>query len=196
MLSLTLLSHCSAYMYDAVNMGIQGSCRSYISACFFLLVVKHDEQTALRDLQGDPAASSNRIVFCSSDKGHILYSSPGYGVISLSGISSTSFTPFSHHLPRRLRRIPLLTSQPLMPFSIDHYPPLPSPLLAIAQSETPASPWSLLCGRCSWEVKRLRSGTFGCLLWCDLWGPHAVPSYWRIWVASNGDSDVAQSYCC
>lgn len=83
-----------------------------------------------------------------------------------------------------------------MPFSIDHYPPLPSPLLAIAQSEMPASPWSPLCGRCSWEVKRLRLGTFGCLLWFDLWRPHAVPNYWQICVAIKGDSDVARSYCC
>lgn len=61
-----------------------------------------------------------------------------------------SLFSFSHHLPGRLRRILLLTSLPLMPFSIDHYPPLPSPLLAIAQSETLAALWSLLCGRCSW----------------------------------------------
>lgn len=65
----------------------------------------------------------------------MLRCSPGSGAFSMSGISSTSFTPFSHHLPRRLCRIRLLASPPLMPFSIDHYPSLPSPLLAIAQSE-------------------------------------------------------------
>lgn len=36
---------------------------------------------------------------------------------------------------------------------------------------------------------------FGCLLWFDLWGPRAVPSYWQIWAASNDDSDVAKSVC-
>lgn len=83
-----------------------------------------------------------------------------------------------------------------MPFSIDHYPPLPSPLLAIAQSEMPAIPRPLLCDQCPWEVRRLQWGTFDNLLWLDRWGPRVVPSYWQIWVASNSDSDVAQSYCC
>lgn len=50
-------------------------------------------------------------------------------------ISSESFTPSSRHLPWRWQRLPLLTSPPLMPFSIDHYPASPSPLLARAQSE-------------------------------------------------------------
>lgn len=50
-------------------------------------------------------------------------------------ISSESFTPSSRRLPWRWQRLPLLTSPPLMPFSIDHYPASPSPLLASAQSE-------------------------------------------------------------
>lgn len=82
-----------------------------------------------------------------------------------------------------------------MPFSIDHYPTLPLPLLAIAQSEMPPPLWSLLCSRCSWELKRLRSATFVRLLCFDLWNAHAVPSYWQIWVAVNGKSDLARSYC-
>lgn len=53
----------------------------------------------------------------------------------------------SPRLPRRPLCIPLLTSRLLMPFPIDHYPPLPPPQLASAQSEMPASPWSPLCGR-------------------------------------------------
>lgn len=92
-------------------------------------------------------------------KGPPWWTSPRERRISLSGISSTSFTPSSHRLPRWLRCIPLLTSPPLMPFSLDHYPPLASPLLAIAQSETPASPRSPLCGHCSREVRRLWSGS-------------------------------------
>lgn len=152
-----------------LNVSIQGSYHGY-SSDRFLFVVKHDGQTGLSNLKGDLAASSG--VFWSSIKGCILYNSPGSGVISLSGISSTSFTPFSPHLPRRLRRIQLLTSPPLMPFSIDHYPPLPSPLLAIAQSETPASPWSLLCGRCSWEVKRLRLGERSAVYFDVIYGVH------------------------
>lgn len=99
--------------------------------------------------------------------------------ISMSRISSESFTPFSHHhppLPRGLHRLPLLTSWPLMPFSIDHYPPLPLPLLASAQSETPASPRSLLCRCCSGKVRGLRSAAFDCLLWFDLCGSCGRPA--------------------
>lgn len=92
-------------------------------------------------------------------KGPPCWTSPRERCISLSGISSTSFTPSSRRLPRWLRCIPLLTSPPLMPFSLDHYPPLASALLAIAQSETPASPRSPLCGHCSREVRRLWSGS-------------------------------------
>lgn len=81
------------------------------------------------------------------------------------------------------------------------YRSLPSSSLAtvsdrsIRNAGLPAVP-PPLCGRCSWEVKRLRLTTFGCLLWFDLWGPHAAPYYWRISVAIKGDSDVARSYCC
>lgn len=68
--------------------------------------------------------------------------------------------PFPPRLPRRPLCVPLLTSRLLMPFPIDHYPPLPSPPLASAQSEMPASARSRLCGRRSREGKRLRSATF------------------------------------
>lgn len=84
-------------------------------------------------------------------------------------ISSESFTPSSRHLPWRWQRLPLLTSPPLMPFSIDHYPASPSPLLASAQSEsagcsrtlpgTPPPHPTTKCGRCSREMTRLRLAT-------------------------------------
>lgn len=132
---------------------VQGAYRRCISQSV-LSTVKHESVRAfwwvtLLHL----AVSSGRA------KGPPCCTSPRERRISLSGISSTSFAPSSRRLPRWLRCIPLLTSPPLMPFSLDHYPPLASALLAIAQSETPASPRSPLCGHCSREVRRLWSGS-------------------------------------
>lgn len=104
-------------------------------------------------------------------------------------ISSESFTPSSRHLPWRWQRLPLLTSPPLMPFSIDHYPASPSPLLASAQSENAGCSRTLptrLPG--SLPVRLLLTGDdeasigdFGCLLCFDPCCPCAVPSDCRIW---------------
>lgn len=198
--SLSLLSPptpcSSAWIRDGVNVALRGSCRRCASA-FAVFAVKHEptprEQIGLSDLRGDLAASSGHL--WSSHRAALLYSSPGSGIFPCQGFHPNPLLPFSRHLPRRLRCIPLLTSRLLMPFSIDHYPPPPSPPSVSAQSERLASWGPPSCGRCSWEARRLRLETFGCLLWFNLWGPCAVASYWQIWVAGNDDSHVAQSYC-
>lgn len=139
----------TAWIHDVVNAALRGSCRRCASA-FAVFAVKHEptprEQIGLSDLRGDLAASSGNL--WPSHRAALLYSSPGSGIFPCQGFHPNPLLPFSHHLPRRLRCIPLLTSRPLMPFSIDHYPPLPLPLLVSAQSETPEVPlvWPLLMG--------------------------------------------------
>lgn len=91
--------------------------------------------------EGWPCCIQRRLLV--KRQGHILYTNPGSGIFPCQGFHPNPLLPSSHHLPWRLCCIPLPTSPPLMPFSIDHYPPLPSPLLASAQSEMPASLWSL-----------------------------------------------------
>lgn len=154
------LSHC---FFLPVNVDLQGFVsQAYLSRAFAVKRVEVTRTNWIECSEGRPRCIQWQILV--KRQCHAMYSSRGSYIFPCQGISSGSSTPFSHHLPRRLHRMPLLTSPPLMPFSIDHYPLLPSPLLASAQSEMPASPWSLLCGRCSWAVKRLRLGTFGCLL--------------------------------
>lgn len=97
------------------------------------------------------------------------------------------------HLPRRLPGIPPLTSPPLNAL---FYRSLPfSPLATVSHRSIrdaglPVVPvvWRSLMGG--------EEASIGYLLSFERWAPRAVPSYWRIWVAGNGDSDVAQSYCC
>lgn len=82
-------------------------------------------------------------------KGPPCWTSPRERCISLSGISSTSFTPSSRRLPRWLRCIPLLTSPPLMPFSLDHSSRLGAVSnRSIRNAGLPAVPvvWPLLTG--------------------------------------------------
>lgn len=177
--------HCLACIRDTVSVDLKASYHRCICA-FTVFAVKHDGmwhgQIGLSDPRGDLAASSG--AFWVKRRGPHFVQQPRELCISLSGISSESFTPFSHHLPRRLRGIPLLTSPPLMPFSIDHYPPFPLATVSersIRNAGPP--PWSLLCDRCSREVKRLRSGRlavcfvliYGVRVRCGLIGRFELP---------------------
>ncbi len=71
--------------------------------------------------------------------------------------------------------------------SLPSFPPATVSERSIRNAGLPVVPvvWPLLTGG-----EEALIGMFGCLLYFDLWGPFAVPTYWQIWVASNDDSDV------
>lgn len=126
----------------------------------------------------------------------MLNCSPGRGVFPCQGFHPHPLTPFSHHLPRWLRRTshipsPIATNA----FFIDHYPAFPSPLLATAQSETPASPrslhvWPMLTGGEETSIRRVRLFTL-------IWRVGVLPAGWMVGAKrrSGFDVDVLLNVC-